>query len=369
MKIKVFFLLMLIPLLSGCLPTSTLDQVLMVEGEGFDYLGNGKIMGTVVIPSFEQGASQNGQGGGMQSISSTIRSLSGVTYDGKSLADKFQSEGQEILRVGSMKTMIYDKKLAKFGLKNQLSFRNRDPDVPSAISIAVVDGSTKELLTATDYQTKVPIARYIQHMILQNTQQNYPSTNLRYFLDSYYGAYMDPFMPLIKKSGDHLEMQGLALFRNDKYIMSIPDSKMFVFKMLYEPFNQGFYDCLLPSGKHIVVRNVESSVKYKVEDGNGVSPKVVASLQIKGYVRQASPKTVSTKAASTVSKKVADDLKHNAEKMVRQLQRKGVDPLRIGDTVRSATRHFDGKTWNERYPNTNFSCQIHVEVIQTGISS
>lgn len=371
-KFRILFLTgaLLCASLVGCIPTNTLDQTLMVEGEGFDYIGQGKIIGTVVMPNFDPGSSQGGQeAAGTQSIASMINSLSGVTYDGKSLVDKFQSEGQEVMRVGSLKVMIYDKDLAEHGLSRQMSFRNRDPDVPSAISIAVVDGDAKELLTATDYQTRMPVARYIQHMILQNSQQNYPTTNLRYFLDSYYGDYMDPFMPIIRKDGDHLEMRGLAIFRDDKYVMSIRENKVFLFKMLYEPFNQGFYDCQLPSGKHVVLRNAQTSVKYDVKNGNSASPDIVATATVRGYVRQASPGVIRTDTAKDIEKKIAASLGSNAEEMVRRFQEKGTDPLRLGDTVRSFTRNFDGKTWSKRYPNASFHCQVNVRIIQTGVSS
>lgn len=369
MKTRVMFTLSCLLLLSGCLPTNTLDETLMVEGEGFDYIGHGKLIGTVVMPSFVQGNNQGAQGAGVPTTASMIRSLSGITYDGKSLVDKFQSSGQEVMRVGSMKVMIFDKKLARHGLGRQISFRNRDPDVPSAISIAVVDGSSKKLLTATDYQSQIPIARYIQHMVLQNSQQNYPLSNLRYFIDSYYGAYMDPFMPIIRKDGDHLEMKGLALFKDDKYVMSIGEDKMFIFKMLYQKFDQGFYDYRIARDKHIALRNVQTSVKYNVAHGNSSTPQIVATVNIKGYVRQASPKVISTGKTAGMDKKIAADLAENAENLVHRFQAKGTDPLRLGDTVRSFTRHFDGRTWEKRYPDADFSCKVHVVIVQTGISS
>ncbi|MCO7124644.1 Ger(x)C family spore germination protein [Sporolactobacillus shoreicorticis] len=369
MKVKMLILFALFPLLCGCIPTNTLDQTLMVEGEGFDYIGHGKVMGTVVMPSFIDTGTQGSQGTGIPATASMIRNLSGVTYDGKSLVDKFQSQGQEVMRVGSMKVMLFNKKMAEHGLSRQMSFRNRDPDVPSAISVAVVEGSTKKILTATDYQTQIPIARYIQHMIAQNSQQNYPTTNLRYFLDSYYGDYMDPFMPIILKNGDHLEIDGLALFRKAKYVMRIGENKMFLFKMLYEKFNQGVYDYQFSSGKHVAIRNVQASVKYHVVGGNSASPKIIALVNVKGYIRQASPKTINTKSTSAMERKIAESLSTNAEKMVCQFQKRGTDPLRLGDTVRSFTHHFDGKTWDERYPNADFHCRVQVKIVQTGISS
>lgn len=368
MKRKLMVSVLSCLLLAGCVPTHIIDDILIVEAEGFDYIGHNKVIGTVTMPNFVQSGNQGGQGAGLPTTASLIRSLSVQTYNGKSLVDRLQSEGQVAIQAGKIRLMLFNLQMAKHGLSIQMSFRNRDPDVPRDLTLAVVDGSCKKLLTATDYQTQIPVSRYAQDMIMQNNTQNYPDSDLSTFLYAYYGAYMDPFMPIIKKNGDHLEMKGLALFNHDKYVMRIPDSKVFVFKMLYQNFTLGVYDLEYQPGRHIALRNVKTSVSYKVRHGNSTSPDIYAMIHIIGQVRQAYPGSVSKEKTPQVAKEMEEGLASDARRLVRKFQKKGTDPLQLGDKVRSFTYNFDGKSWPERYHHARFHCKVSVIVQQTGIA-
>ncbi|RYL93012.1 Ger(x)C family spore germination protein [Sporolactobacillus sp. THM7-4] len=367
MKVKTAGALIILVFLSGCLPTSVIDDILMVEAEGYDYIGDGKVLGTATMPNYVESGNQGGQGAGLPSTAAMMSSVSGVTYDSKSLIDKFQSKGQRPLRLGKVRIMIFNKRMARHGLKKELDFRNRDPETGRDMQLAVVDGSTNKLLTA-QYQTTIPVSRYLTDMIDQNQEQNYPKSNLHQVLYSYYGNYMDPFMPMIRKEGMHLEMRGIALFRNDKYVMTLPEKNVFLFKMLFEKFNQGVYDYQYSPGKHVVIRNVYSTVSYKVRNGNGAEPEIFAKVRLMGDVRQSAPHLLKKDYHTKVEKGMERDIEERAFKMVEMFQKKRIDPLRLGDLVRSYTRQFDGASWDERYPHAHFHCSVHVNIMEMGVS-
>jgi spore germination protein len=360
--------LIILTCLSGCIPTNIIDDILMVEAEGTDYLGGGKVMGTVTMPSYIEPGNPGGAGAGLPTTASMMRSISGVTYDGKSLVSHFQPEGQRMLKISKVRIFLYDTALARNGLSKQFDFLNRDPDAPHDLTVAIVEGSTKDLLTYDNYQTQIPISRYAQDLILQNMQQNYPDINMNRVLYSYYGAFMDPVIPLIRRNGDHLELRGLALFNHDKYVMKIRGNDVFIFKMLYENFNQGVYDFEYEPDKHVAIRNVHTTVRYRVRNGNSRSPDIYAHVKMIGQVRQAYPGSISKHSADVTERKLERHMQQKAEDLFTRLQKKGVDPLRIGDTVRSFTYHFDGKSWHERYAHATFHCKVSVNITQTGIS-
>ncbi|RYM02134.1 Ger(x)C family spore germination protein [Sporolactobacillus sp. THM7-7] len=367
MKRKAAAALLMAVSLAGCVPTNIIDDILMVEAEGYDYLGNGRVYGTVTMPNYVAGGAQGAGGGGVPTTAAMMWLAEGATYDGKSLVDKFQSKGQRPLRVGKLRVMLFDKEYAKHGLKKQIEFRNRDPDTARDLYLAVVDGSANKLLSGK-YQTAIPISRYVSDMIDQNQNQNYPTNDAHDVFFSYYGNYMDPFMPMIKKRGKHLEMQGLALFKKDKYALSIPERDAFVFKMLYEPFNQGVYDYEFMPRKHVALRNVNARVQYRVRNGNGAEPDIKAKVSIEGQVRQAAPGTIGEVPIEEIEDGMEKELEQKAAEMVGKFQKKSIDPLRLGDRVRSFTRRFDGDTWQDRYPNAHFHCSVQIDINQTGIS-
>lgn len=370
MKIKLIMLSALLLLLTGCLPSNIIDDILMVEAEGYDYLGNSKIMGTITMPNYVESGNPGSQGAGLPSTASMMRYITGITYDGKSLVDHFQPEGQRQIKIGKIRVMLFDEKLARHGLNKQLDFRNRDPDTPRDMTIAVTEGSSKELLTAKDYQTQIPVSRYIQDLILQNTQQNYPDSDLAQILYSYYNDYMDPFMPVIRKNRDHVELTGLAIFKRDKYVMKVDGGgdDVFVFKMLLQPFNQGVYDFEFAPGKHIALRNVQTTASYQVKNGNGPSPDIYARVKIAAQVRQAYPGSISKARTTKVEEQLNRHLEWEASQLVKRLQAYKVDPLGLGNTVRSFTYHFNGDSWPDRYPHARFHCNVAVNIVQTGIS-
>jgi spore germination protein len=264
--------------------------------------------------------------------------------------------------------MLFNTGLAKHGLKKQIDLRNRDPEAPRDMNFVIVEGSCKKLLTAINYQTQIPIARYIQDMIEQNNQQNYPESTLESFFYAYYGDYMDPFLPIIRKSGDHLETIGLALFKKDKYVMKVPSNKVFIFKMLFQKFDQGVYDFEFAPQKHIALKNVHTNVSYKVKNGNSTSPEIFAHVSINAQIRQAYPKSISKSTGPRMEKKINKHMAEEAEKIVHTLQKKRIDPLQLGQHVRSYTRGFDGKSWYDRYATAHFHCTVDTNIIQTGIS-
>ncbi|BBN99482.1 Ger(x)C family spore germination protein [Sporolactobacillus terrae] len=370
MKQKVALIAPLIALLllSGCLPTSVIDDVLLVEAEGIDYLGDGKVMGTVSMPNYAANPNPGSGGAGLPTTASMLRHLSGVTYDGKSLVDRFQPSGQMPLRVGKLRLMLFNTGMAKKGLYKQIDLRNRDPDAPRDMSLAVVEGSCRKMLTSADYQTQIPVSRYIQDMIEQNSEQNYPESTLETFMYAYYGDYMDPFLPMIRKQGDHIEMYGLALFKGDKYVMRLSENRVFTFKMLFQKFSQGVYDYEFAPNKHIALKNVHTNVNYKVKNGNSSSPDIYASVNVRAQIRQANPGSISKSTGQGMEKKLNKHMAKEAVQLVHRFQRKRIDPLQLGQHVRSYTRNFDGKSWPERYPNARFHCKVDVTIRQTGIS-
>jgi spore germination protein len=360
--------LLVLLLLSGCLPTTIIDDALLVEAEGVDYLGNNKIMGTITMPNYVQSSNPGSSGAGLPTTASMLRYLTGVTYDGKSLVDRFQQSGQMAIRVGKLRLMLFNKPLAKHGLYKQIDLRNRDPDAPRDMNFAIVEGSCRKMLTAADYQTQIPIARYIQDMIEQNNEQNYPASTLETFLYAYYGSYMDPFLPIIRKQGDHIEMRGLALFKNDKYVMRLPENRVFTFKMLFQKFNQGVYDYEYEPNKHIALKNVNTDVRYDVKNGNSSSPDIYAYVTVNAQVRQAYPKSLSKATSPRMEARLNKHMSKESIQLVHRFQKKKIDPLQLGQHVRSYTRNFDGKSWKDRYPNARFHCKVNVTIKQTGIS-
>lgn len=364
---SVFLLLLLV--LCGCAQPSVIDDILMAEAEGLDYLGNGKVLGTITTPNYVSGGVSGSGGGGLPSTSSMMNSASAITYDGKSLIEKLQVKGQKAIRVGKLRVMIVNKAYLKHGIKKLIDFRNQDPDVGRDLYLIMVDGSTKDVLEGT-YQTKIPISRYIYDLIFHNQEKNYPQSNMKTFMYKYYGAYMNAYMPIIKKQGNHIVLTGYALIENDRYAGSIMgDNDNFIFKSLLETIKLGYYDYEFKPNQHFVLEDTQSDIAYEVKNGNGAEPEITAHVKMSGNVRQGDPEIKTEDYYTNMTKKLQRHLENRMEKMVATFQQKDVDPIGLGDIARSYTRHFDGASWNERYPHAHFHAHVSVNINETGASN
>lgn len=362
-------ILFILLLLSGCIQGSIIDDILMAEAEGYDYLGNGKVLGTATMPNYVGGGVSGSGGGGLPSTASMMDSATVITYDGKSLVDKLQSKGQKAIRPGKIRLMLFNKAYLKHGLDKVIHFRNQDPDTGHDFFLAMVDGSARDLLLGK-YQTAIPISRYVYDLIFQNEEKNYPTSSLKTFFYSYYGDYMDPIMPIIKEEKDLIKITGIALFRHDKYAGRINgENKAFVFKTLIENFNLGFYDYEFKPGEHIALENVSSHVHYDVKNGNDPQPDIFVSIQIVGHVRQGNPLLKHGDYNTTIKTGMQKDIEKKIRKMVAGFQKKGIDPIGLGQIVRSYTRHFDGASWKGRYPNAHFHVKTKISIIETGVAN
>ncbi|GGL42591.1 Ger(x)C family spore germination protein [Sporolactobacillus putidus] len=365
---KSLVIIMMLMLLSGCIEDNIIDDILMAEAEGYDYIGNNQVIGTITTPNYAQGGVSGSGGGGLPATASMMSSATTVTYDGRSLAENLQPKGQKKIKVGKLRIMLFNEALLKHGFEKTIHFRNQDPEVGRDMYLAMVDGSTKDLLTAT-YQTAIPISRYVYDLIFQNQQQNFPKNNLSTFLYSYYGRYADPMMPIIKREKDHIVLTGIMFFKHDKYAGRINgQQKAFIFKTLVENFKFGFYDYTFQQNEHAVLENVSSSRQYVVKNGNSATPDIFATIRITGYVRQGSPLLKTKDYNSTIKRGMEKDLEKQIKKMVAGFQKSGIDPIELGQIVRSYTRHFDGASWSDRYPNARFHVKTKINIVETGVS-
>ncbi|MCO7124907.1 Ger(x)C family spore germination protein [Sporolactobacillus shoreicorticis] len=354
--------------LSGCVQPSIIDDILMAEAEGLDYLGDNKVLGTITVPNYVTGGVSGSGGGGLPATAAMMSSASAITYDGKSLVEKLQVKGQKAIRVGKLRVMLLNKAYLQHGIRKLIEFRNQDPDVGRDLYLIMVDGSTKELLEGT-YQTQIPISRYIYDLIFHNQEKNFPLSNMKIFMYKYYGAHMNAYMPIIKKQGKHIVLTGYALIENNRYAGTVMgDNANFIFKSLLETVNLGYYDYEYKPGQHFVLEDIQSTISYKVKNGNGAEPKITAQVKMSGNVRQGNPEIKTKNYYTKMKKKLQNHLENRMENMVAAFQKKGVDPIGLGDIARSYTRHFNDSSWEDHYPNAQFRAHVSIDINETGSS-
>ncbi|TCP26624.1 spore germination protein [Scopulibacillus darangshiensis] len=368
MKIKKLclpILLLFIP--TGCLHSTVIDDIRLVQAIGYDYVGDDLVLSTVAVPNYTMGG---GESGGGPSSSATTDSFSVISHTGKAIPTKMQTKAQQPLKLGKVNTILFDEDLAKHGIDDFVDYLNRDPVIGRKLYLAVVDGSTQELLSG-QYEESQAVSIYLNDLIKQNIKYNLPRMNLHEFLYSYFGQGKDPILPILKKSGDHIEITGIALFRNGKYVGKIPiPNKTFIFKLMSQPFEGGAYEFYLKNNPsaYISVLNTGSKVTYSVKNGNSASPDILIHVKMKAIITEAPLRSNPKEYINKISKAMEKDIEKQGEQLVEKFQKMSVDPLGLGAKTRSQTRGWDFEKWKDHYPNADVKLKVDIQVKQTGIT-
>ncbi|UZW68053.1 Ger(x)C family spore germination C-terminal domain-containing protein [Priestia flexa] len=69
-----------------------------------------------------------------------------------------------------------------------------------------------------------------------------------------------------------------------------------------------------------------------------------------------------------LEKKLTTNLEKDSDRLIKKLQKLGVDPICFTDYVRSRTRNFDSQRFRENYSDMDIHVKAHVNLVQTGIS-
>jgi spore germination protein len=350
--IKTFIVLLLFIsfILTGCVRTKILDDLQLDSAIGYDYVDKDLIQATAVVPVYNPD----------KSISSeTFTETSSLS---KEILVKIDTKSPKTIETGKLELLLFSSELAGQGIFELVDNFQRDPNVTTNLSLAVVDGEVKELLT-TPFKNE-DTGMYISEIIEQNTNLGLlPKKDLHQYMFDYYSTGKDPYLPLLKLENDQVEVSGIALFDKDKLVGQIDFSELFVFTVLAETSKNGSYKVR----NDTYVQNLGSKRKFLVSN-NKTNPEITINVQLDGIIRQHSGEKIQQKKLyGKIEKQMEQDIKEQAEIMIKKFQVLKVDPLGLGEQVMSRTRNWEEKKWNNMYPTIHVKVKLDVEIIESGV--
>ncbi|ALC89051.1 hypothetical protein AM500_04025 [Bacillus sp. FJAT-18017] len=348
-----WILLSVFLLLTGCVEREVIDDVRLITGMGYDTSEGEKIEGTALIPFHLPD----------QKVENTT--LSAASSPSRNIFRTLQKKSPDPIVSGAMEVALFGKDIAEKGISSLLDSLQRDPSIGTNTYFAVVDGTAKDVLKG-DYGKKGN-SSYIADLIEQNTEHlDLPQTNMHTFLADFYKVGKSPFLPLIKKHGDKgVELVGLALFKDDKVIDTLPANKLFYFKLMVERYTQG--GVKVSMGKQeAVVRSLRSKLKPKLTGQNPYE--LTVNIEIEGLLEQYTGGPLNPKARKEIDAALKKQIETNCMELVKRYQEKDIDPLGLGSFVRSRTRNFDQKKWRKTdYPKMKIHVNAKVKLLESGV--
>jgi spore germination protein len=357
-KKSLIILFSILFLLAGCIPKQIIDKIQLIHAIGFDELPDHKIKGTITYPIFNPDGTVRSETLSAESTSRFIRS-------------KLNTKSPKTLTTGQLRIVLFNDRFAQKGILEIVNSLYRDPNVGNRLYMAVANGSTNEILTGKYTAESLP-SMYLTEMIEQNIlNENLPKTNLHLFLYSFYGEGIDPFLPLVRADKNTLQLEGIALFKDDKYVGKINHRESFPFKILVEKTKTGHYEVELKKGKkkgHAVVRNINGTTSYKVRKVDGV-PEFEVKMKILGEIHEYPPwlNLEEKHNIELIEKTFKKQVEKDAKKIIAKFQRLQIDPLGLGDQVRRREKGWDFKTFKKQYPDMKIKLTTDIEIVESGV--
>ncbi|MCP3742068.1 Ger(x)C family spore germination protein [Rossellomorea sp. BNER] len=342
-------------LLSGCIDQQILDDVELTTAVGYDLIGDDLIEATAVVPQYQSDSSV------------TNKTFSATAKLTKDISDKLTRQSAKPFVSGKLEVTLYSTELAKEGLTNIIDIFERDPHIGSRLYLVIAEGELKKQLNI-QYGT-IDNGMFLSKMIEHNVENGMlPKTNLHQFIKSLYSDGIDPFLPYIKLQGKVASIEGIALFKEDKYIDLIHAEDCSIFKMLLERSTKDVSLAieLEEEGARASVHSISTKRNYKI--GTPMSdPKIKIILNINAVIREYSNGRITKKATRKIEKKMEKIIRNRATNMIKSFQSQQIDPLGIGNHVKNQTRNWDITKWDELYPESPIDVDVNVKINQAGV--
>lgn len=342
--------------LSGCVEKEIVDDINIISGLGFDMVENkDEIKGTVLYPTYSQNA---------EVTNVTISATSDISRE---IILEVQRKSQDPLVIGSIEVVLFHNDLVKEkGIFYLVDSLRRDPSVGSRLYLAIIEGKAEDILTMNLGQegTGVYLSRLLKHNI---EKRDIPITNLHRFTFQYYQEGLDPFLPIIKKVSDtDVKIAGIAFMKKDKLVYQIPHTKMYFFKLLADKYSKGTVPEKIDEDE-ASIRTIKSNRNFDVEKSNGKVSKVIINVQVDAIVLEYTGKKLEEKRKKELAKKLEEIIKKECSEQISTFQEHGIDPVGVGQVVKSRTYNFDEKEWEDQYPSIDIEVKPKVTILETGV--
>ncbi|WP_226678839.1 Ger(x)C family spore germination protein [Mesobacillus jeotgali] len=349
---RILLIIVVSLLLTGCVEKEIIDDVNIEMGVGYDSTDDEKIEGTIMIPVFNPDKKI-----GNFTFSATATSS-------RNLIQEIQRKSAQPLVTGSLEIALFGTEIAKKGIREFIDSFERDPSIGARVYFAVADEKAKGILSGKygNRGNAVHLSDLIEHNI---ENQNLPETNMHLFLFKLYQEGQDPYLPIFKKvEPDVIDITGIALFKDDTMVSELPPEKMFFFKLLTDKFSEGHFK-LDFDGKHTAVKDLDSKHKFRLEKRNPYT--ITIDIEIKGVIREYTGTFVTPEVIKKIEETFESQVNKETTAMIKDFQEKGIDPLGFGQFIKSKTRGFDFKRWEDEYKNLTVNVQTDMIITEVGI--
>jgi spore germination protein len=349
-----WILLMFLLVMAGCSSTRIVSEVQLIHSIGLDIEAQ-KIKGTAIIHVYGKDKT-------------TVELLETKSTNLFAILPDFNAITPAQVELGQLRSVIVGRDFAENGIETLVHTLCRDPSIGFQLQLAVAEPKAFTILKAVRH-TQVPF--FISDSIEQNIKVlNMPKTNLHIFLFNLYGEGRDPYLPYFVIHNDRVKLDGLALFRKDKFVHHISSKESFFLKIMVEKVKSGQipFEVTVNNQKGTgLLKTLRSHAAFDV-NATGPVPSIIVKLTMNGQIKEYSTwlQLSDPQVLREMEKELALYLQKETTNFVKHLQKLGVDPVGFGDLVRGRSTSWDYSHFKKIYPQMKIAVKVSIKLEQTG---
>ncbi|SEL97948.1 spore germination protein [Paenibacillus sp. cl141a] len=363
-KYACLFLLLCILPLAGCGDQRILEDLGFIQTTSYDILPDGNLAISVSIPQADPETSAKRE---------VLTAMAKSSKEAKMIMSRQTSM---LLVSGQLRNVLFGRSMAEHGLHGHLDTLYRDPSISSQVKISVVEGNAGELLI-DDYKQHPRTGRYIDMLLEKEALgQTIPKVTLFNFARDYFDQGVDPVAPIIKKHDkNYITTNGIALFKDDRYVAKIEPQDALIFSFLKGKFREGQLNIDLsedPKDKKEVVMfsSLISSRKVKVVRGDQGIDKVMFYVKVSGSVLEyiGDARLSNDRERHELEQRISKYITKKGNAMISMMKQHQVDSLGIGRYVRNRIGYEQWKKmdWRQELQKLQVECVIDVHIKDYG---
>jgi Ger(x)C family germination protein len=272
------------------------------------------------------------------------------------------------VELAKIRVLVFGKSYAEAGIEYTAERLLLTPQLGTSVQIAVSTHSARETLNTFKKEKSLTLAERIKH----NMQgQSLPNMNLHVFLNHFYGEGMDAYVPMLTiDKKDRVQIEGVGIFKDDKLKLHLNEDQTSIFSLLKDPRTQATIKIDSDDQKNrrdiITARAFRSKSHW---DWDQRKEQLNLRLQIQMTLVQYPDwfNVEKTEDVMEIKKQIVETLEKEIGNLLASFKEHGVDPIGIGNIVRSKDRTWEEATFYKLYPDLPINVNVNVQIIHSGL--
>ncbi|MDM5200966.1 Ger(x)C family spore germination C-terminal domain-containing protein [Fictibacillus enclensis] len=265
------------------------------------------------------------------------------------------------LKLGQLRMLIINEKLAKKEIIPLINTILSDPDVSPRLFLVLVRGSFEDFLEE-ERKVQKNLDYYLYRMFRHYERRNQGEmsiVNLHDFMERVYSPYSDPVLPIFKADKDNFTYDGTALFNENKYVGSINKREDQMFQLIA---NDHYLKNLPIPHLKVSLGQVRSKVHMQVDDHfNTLNIDVLVKGRIDEY--RGHRNLLSRSEMNRMTHDIESYLQRETAGLVKETQRLKIEPLEVGaHTVSPLVHPMTRRVWLDHYEKMKVHVKYSVKI-------